>query len=152
MALAKLNVDFWLHSGRLGKSELSLCLYHKSAELGRPLLERLKQLELKPRPSECSFSFVRCDRQRALSKLLIQLVPQDDALRVMNLQCADDKATIRLTDLGLPLLIEAFAQWLAGMEDFGVSPRNSRLGRKQLGQLDRESIELWFWGPYYYAP
>ncbi|GEM_PF-2335171 len=36
--------------------------------------------------------------------------------------------------------------WLAGAEDFGVSPRHSSHKTIDLGKLDRESGELWFWG------
>jgi hypothetical protein len=36
-----------------------------------------------------------------------------------------------------------------GSEDLGVSPRHSDRRPKQLGSLDRESGELWLFGPGY---
>lgn len=80
------------------------------------------------------------------------LVPRRDDLQVMSIRCDSDAATIEMTDEGIRLLIDACAKWLDGGEDFGVSPRNSALKPKHFGELDRESAELWFWGPGYAGP
>lgn len=53
---------------------------------------------------------------------------------------------------GLFLLKNALATWLGGVEDFGVSPGHSDLKPKAFGKLDKESGELWFWGPGYAGP
>ena len=63
-----------------------------------------------------------------------------------------DNKTIEMTSDGLTLLASAIRSWLAGAEDFGVSSRKSKPKPKQLGKLDRESGELWFWGPFYAGP
>jgi hypothetical protein len=63
-----------------------------------------------------------------------------------------ESATIEMTEEGHTLLSAALSSWLAGAEDFGVSPRHSSLSPKNLGALDRESMEIWFWGPGYAGP
>lgn len=70
----------------------------------------------------------------------------------MSIKSDSDAATIEMTDVGLGLLIVACAKWLDGSEDFGVSPRHSTLRTKELGELDRQSGELWFWGPSHAGP
>ena len=70
----------------------------------------------------------------------------------MSIRRAGDCATVEMTDKGLGLMIHAFAVWLDGGEDFGISPGHSDLKWKELGKLDRESGELWFWGPSYDGP
>ena len=95
--------------------------------------------------------------QRLLAKLArcqltFLLVPKREDLKVMNIRRDTDTATIEMTDDGFALITDAVASWLAGAEDFGVSPRQSSLNRRQFGRLDQESGELWFWGPGYAGP
>jgi hypothetical protein len=80
------------------------------------------------------------------------LVAERDELKVMNIRCTLDAATIEMTDRGLALLVDAIHGWLAGDEDFGISPRRLSLKPQQLGELDRASGELWLWGPHFGGP
>jgi hypothetical protein len=57
-----------------------------------------------------------------------------------------------MTGNGLALMMNAVSSWLAGAEDFGISPDHASFKRKEMGKLDQESGELWLWGPSYYAP
>jgi hypothetical protein len=79
-------------------------------------------------------------------------VAPNENLRVMNVRCEGDTATIQFTSVGLSLLVNAFESWLGGGEDFGVSPLHSSRKRSELGTLDHESGEVWFWGPGYVGP
>ena len=57
-----------------------------------------------------------------------------------------------MSDAGLLLLKKSLIHWLDGKEDFGVSPRYGVSTAKALGKLDKESGEIWFWGPGYSGP
>jgi hypothetical protein len=150
MKLVQRNIDFWLHPSKLGTNEPTLCLHHSTAEIGQTIFDSLARLG-GTNDNTCTITFDRCRRERALATLTISLVAPQDELQVMNIACVGEQATITVTAAGLTLLRDAVAQWLAGAEDFGVSPCRVR-NRKHLGSLDRESGELWFWGPHYSAP
>lgn len=76
------------------------------------------------------------------------VAPRDE-LKVMNIRRQVDTATIEMTDFGLKTLAKAITSWLAGGEDFRVTAGHAGVKPKQLGRLDRESGDLWFWGPGY---
>lgn len=151
-AFEKLPIECWIYSGRLGFDQPSICLFHQSKALGKELLDAVKELQSADCPAQRVLTFAGCSRKRAVTRLTILVVRESERLRVMNIRCAEDTATIEMTERGLPLLMDAIASWLAGAEDFGVAPRHASLPAKELGTLDRESGELWFWGPGYYAP
>ncbi len=87
-----------------------------------------------------------------LHALELVLVPHSDELAVLHIGRRDDVAVFEFTTLGLDLLVKAMASWLAGGEDFRVAPDQSDRPTKELGVRDRQSGELWFWGPTYDAP
>ena len=147
-----LEIEFWVHEGKLGKTQHSLCLFHDSLEIGSPILEALYELRTETRPASCKLTFAASSRKQGLLSLRLMVVPKREDLQVMCICYDVEGAKIEMTDEGLKLLIEAFTAWLSGGEDFGVSPRHSKLNPNVLGKLDRESIELWFWGPRYVSP
>lgn len=149
---SNLEVDFWVHRGKLGTTEPSLCLFHGSVSMGAPVLHALRELQDAGCPAQRLLTFTRASRRGALTSLRLRLVPGRDELRVMNIRRDSDAATIEMTDSGLVLLIHAVTSWLAGAEDFGVSPSHATLKKKDLGKLDQKSGELWFWGPGYGGP
>jgi len=151
-AYANLAVDFWVHPAKLGVTQPSLCLFHDSKDVGSPIIDALTELTNAARPAQRKLTFVNCSRDRALSSLRLRVVPGRDELQVMSIRCDSGGATIEMTDDGLRLLIKACTAWLGGAEDFGVSPRHSSIKSKDFGKLDRESGELWFWGPSYAGP
>jgi hypothetical protein len=151
-SFSNLEVDFWIHPGKLGISSPSLCLSHDSTRAGTPILNAIKELKNEQCPARRKLTFSTCSRKRALSTLRLRLVPGREDLRVMSIRCDSDTATIEMTDTGLTLLANACAAWLAGSENFSVSPRHSILTPKDLGTLDRDSGELWFWGPGFGGP
>lgn len=148
-AFENLPIECWIYPGRLGTERPSICLSHRSKELGKELLDAVKELQSADRPAQRVLTFASCMRKRAIARLTIIVVGESERLRVMNIRCVGDRATIEITDRGLPLLIDKLALWLEGAEDFGVAPDQSSLKGKELGTLDRESGELWFWGPSY---
>ena len=151
-AYENLSIDFWVHTGKLGLTQPSLCLFRDAVQVGTPLLDALTELNGQACPARCTLTFKACTRSQALRKLTLMLFPEREDLRIMNIQCDADTGTIEMADVGLALMTDAVASWLAGAEDFGVSPRHSSLNPKQFGKLDKASGELWFWGPGYYAP
>lgn len=84
--------------------------------------------------------------------LRLQVIPEREELLVMSIRRDAEMATIEMTQEGIGLMFEALTAWLAGAEDFGVAPHHSVKRAKELGKLDRESGELWFWGPGYAGP
>jgi hypothetical protein len=151
-AYREIQAELWVHPGRLGFSHPSLCLFHDSAEVGTEIRHALTELQQQPVPARLTITFKACSRKSALHKLKLMLVPQRDDLAIMSIRCERDGATIEMTSHGLALLASAVESWIAGAEDFGVSPPYSKRKPKELGKLDRESAELWFWGPGYWAP
>ena len=147
-----LAIDFWVYPGKLGTTAPSLCLFHDTASMGTELFDALNKLKNSACPATCTLTFNPCSRRRSLHKLRLALVTERDDLKVLSIRHSAETATIEMTGEGLTLLVEAVTSWLAGSEDFGISANHSSLNRKQLGKLDIESAELWFWGPSYYAP
>lgn len=144
-----LKVDFWLYPGKCGLSRPTLCVYHQSREIGAPILDAIFELKSGACPVKRTLTFLPRSRKPALTTLQLWRVSGSAELCVMNMRCNVDQAIIEMTDVGLELLTDAFSKWLAGGEDFGVAPRHANLKSKELGRLDDESLELWFWGPSY---
>lgn len=151
-AFEDINVDFWVDPGKLGFLRPSLCLFHDVATKGSQLFDALKELESGPCPAQRKLTFAACSRPSPLRELRFVLAQEREDLKVMSIQHNGASAIIEITSEGLPLVMDAVATWLAGAEDFGVSPRHSDRKPKQLGELDRQSGELWFWGPSYDGP
>ncbi|QDU95254.1 hypothetical protein [Lignipirellula cremea] len=147
-----LQIDFWRHQGKLGVTLSSLCLFQGLPPTGTPILAALQELASEPPPVQRLLTFVPCDRPRPLTSLRLQLVPPREELQVLSIRYEGQAATIEMTAVGRGLAEEAVAAWMSGAEDFCVSPRHARLKKKAFGLLDRQSSELWFWGPDYYAP
>jgi hypothetical protein len=130
----------------------ALCLFHASLEAGAFIRETLRELVAETCPSDRRIRFPPCSRENAFVELHLQKVASHADMRVMSVRLEQSKAAVELTDAGLEVMLDAVQAWLAGSEDFGVSARNSRVNRKTLGRLDRESPEVWFWGPGYLGP
>ena len=151
-AFRDLEVDLWVHPRKLGIAEPSICLFHDRCEAGAQILDAIAELVDEARPAQRTITFKPCSRPHALGKLKLKLEAIGDDLKIMHIGLDRDTATIEMTDEGLSLLKKALETWLAGGEDFGVSPRHSPLKPKAFGKLDKESGELWFWGPGYASP
>jgi hypothetical protein len=151
-AFENLKIDFWVHAGKLGVTQPSLCLFHKSPQVGTQLLDAIAELKDQVCPAHRTLTFAPCSQKTPLLKLKLMLVPESEDLKVMSIRQNADVATIEMTDVGHALLHDAIVSWLTGAEDFGVSTRRSSLKPRQFGKLDRESGELWFWGPGYAGP
>ena len=149
-----LDIDLWVHPGKLGVTQPSVCLFHESRDTGAKVLETIAELAGDPPPAHRSITFHPCSRPGALRRLNLKLDVIGDDLKIMHISVGPDRdtATIRMTKEGLSLLTRALRTWLDGGEDFGVSPRHSALKPKAFGKLDKESGELWFWGPGYAGP
>ena len=151
-AFENLAVECWVHPGKVGLSQPCLCLFHDAVDLGKPIRDALIALQDDSGDSGMSLKFRSNGRRGAIDRLKLIRSSSRDDLRVMSIQCANEVATIEMAEEGLALMIDAVNSWLKGAEDFCVSPRHSSLSRKQLGMLDRESGELWFWGSHYHGP
>lgn len=151
-AFSYLDVELFHHTGRLGASQPFLCLFHNSKERGSPILVAAKELKAENGSAHRTLTFERCPRGRSITNLRLEVVSRHDDMQVMNIRCEAETATIVMTKVGLDSFIDACTKWLEGAEDFCVSPRTSTLNSRQFGRLDRESGELWFWGPGYTGP
>lgn len=151
-AFEDLAIDFWCHEGKLGHTEPSLCLFHGVELDGAQLLDALIELMGEASPCQRVIIFAPCSRKSALCKLTLRLVSTRDELKVLSIRQDGAAAMIEMTVEGWALVEDAVTRWLAGKEDFGVSSDASGRKAKQLGILDRESGELWFWGPGYNGP
>lgn len=147
-----LEVDLWVHPHRLGVTQPSVCLFHDRRNAGLQILDALVELGGDVRPAQRTITFRLCSRPRALRKLKLKLDAICEDLKVLHIGLDRDTATINMTDEGLSLLKNSLTTWLDGGEDFGVSPRHGVLNPKAFGKLDKESGELWFWGPGYAGP
>lgn len=150
--LLNLGIEIWIHPGKLGVSQPSLCLYHSSKKSGDQLLSILDEMQSEDCPSKHTLTFKPTDRHGTVTTLrLLQIAGYTD-LRVMNIASETNVATIQMTAIGRDIIKSGILKWLDGAEDFCVSVRNSKLKPGQLGRLDRTSGELWFWGPTYIGP
>jgi hypothetical protein len=145
--IQNIGITCWEHAGKLGLTEPTICIWRSRVDLGQSLLLAVDQLSRAELPAHRSLTFKSSDRRRNITKIDLKVVPLREELRVMNIARNGQLATIEMTPDGLLLLLDAFRTWTAGGEDFGVSPRHSRLRKHELGLLDRSSGELWFWGP-----
>ncbi len=149
---ANLDLDLWLHRGRLGLIEPSLCLFHETIRQGAPLLEALNELRNGKCPTKLTITFSHRRRALGLLQLRLLYVIERDDLRIMSIRHEGDAAIVEMTAEGLELLNDGLTAWLAGAEDFGVCARHSNVMPNELGPLDQSSGELWFWGPQYAGP
>lgn len=145
--LEQLDVECWRHAGKLGHATPTICLFHATADGGRPILQALDELQAEAPRSKRTITFKPSVRKRNISTLRLRLVPARNELRVMNIACDPGTMSIEMTDAGLQLIRDAVKAWLNGSEDFGISPDDADLKRHELGAIDMESGELWFWGP-----
>lgn len=148
----ELPLQLWVYPGRLGRVQPSLCLRHDTADEGSELSSALAELTNATPPSRRTLRLVPSHGKGSLRTLDLLLSPVRDDLKVMSVRYSGQVGTIEFTTIGLSLLADAVASWLAGAEDFGVGALHTKMKPRELGQLDRDSGELWFWGPRYAGP
>lgn len=149
---ANLSIDLWVHGSGLHRRARAICLYRRSVECGEAILQALLELQKEHPPSRRTLTFSASERPRPLRTLRLEVVPARSELRVISIRYEGDLATIEMTHLGLEAMIRSVRSWLAGGEDFCVDSSVEHVPSKDLGELDRQSCELWFWGPSYYGP
>lgn len=143
-----LKVECWFYSGRSGAAHDCLCVEHTSTDQGREILEALSDLKRTGGEARRKLTFAPTNRRNAIEQLALELTPARAELKVMNIRRNGAAATIEMTSEGNLLVADAVAAWLGGGEDFGVSSKHSTSTQgKEFGRLDRDSMELWFWGP-----
>jgi hypothetical protein len=147
-----LDIDIWTYPKKLGVSEPSLCLFHSSTQSGKQLLSALDEMQLEGCPSKRTLTFRPTERRGSVTTLRLLLIAESSDLRVMNIACDRNIATIQMTAIGRHIIQSGILNWLDGLEDFGVSAGHSTLKRRELGKLDHTSAELWFWGPTFDSP
>lgn len=151
-AFTGIDVQVWRSRKKFKGTEPYICLFHESRELGMPILEVLRELEVSELPARRTLTFTTRQQPERFRKMQLVLVDSTEDLRVMHVSCAEDAVVVQLTLLGLDVFREGLQAWFKGSEDFCVSVDQASLKRKQLGRLDRASGELWFWGPGYAGP
>jgi hypothetical protein len=147
-----LDVECWWYKGKIGTSPFTLCFYHSTASPCEELIAALDELAADPLPAKRLVTVKPCSRDRCVSTLRLRHVAERGDLRVMHVSRAGDIVTIEMTTVGLALIRGAIVTWGNGAEDFGVGADRSEMKKEELGALDLASSEIWFWGPYYFAP
>ena len=147
--LQDLDIECWRFAGRLGKNEPTLCVFTSNPESCAPLMLAIDELAQSGPPARRSVTFRSCRRPRGCSRLRLLLAHESDELRRMQISVDGCTATIEMTIAGLEQLRDAVTAWRNGGEDFGIYPNWKRNRRRELGEKDLASGELWFWGPSY---
>jgi len=147
-----LDLECWVHKRGLGRKPWSLCLHHGSKEAGRELLTALDELRELAQPAQRTLLLKPSTRPRARTTLRLRLVLNRPEFRVLRFSYDERAALFEMTTAGWPLLRSAIEIWLRGGEDYGLHARHSKRRKIDLGAEDLASGELWFWGPFYYAP
>lgn len=151
--LQSLPVDCWRHRGRLGVAEVNLCLFHDRCDAGiEPLLRVADELEREGPGARRTVGVRPCGRPHPVTQLKLSLHAVSPELRVMCVDCDAGIGRIDLTPIGLAAWRDAIGAWSQGMEDYGLAPRHGESDRRRLGDKDRTSAEIWFWGPGYHGP
>jgi hypothetical protein len=150
--LQSLDLECWLHRGRLGRTPWAVCLYQPRAEACEPLLRALDELQENGPPVQRVLTFQRCQRPGSFSAMRLKLVAESSELRVLCISHDAPSVTITMTADGWDVLRDAVEAWRKGSDDFGISPLHGKIGKRELGAADRASGELWFWGPFYWGP
>lgn len=152
-AFQNLKIEIWFRPDKLGATRGCLCAFRSSAEIGKEFLDALLDLCVGDLPQKRTLTIAPCDRRLSIRKLVLALLPPSDNLKVMSIRRDADSAVIEMTPEGLEIMIKGVQSWLSEAEDFCVSPTHARnVTKKHFGRLDRESMELWFWGPGYAGP
>lgn len=151
-AFDRLPIEIWVSDRKLGATADCLCIYHGSPAECSQFVDALSELEVEDAPARRTLTFAPCSRKSPVGKLTFSFVAPTEALRVMHIRRENEAVIIQVTRDGLSLLRNAFSSWQEGAEDFGIASRHSSLAARQLGKLDRESSEIWFWGPRYTGP
>ncbi|MEM9703491.1 MAG: hypothetical protein AAF907_13715 [Planctomycetota bacterium] len=144
-------VECWMHEGRLGVSPRSVCLFHRRPEEGRELLEAL-EVAAAGEPYRRTITLAASDRPGAMRTIRLERVEPTCDLKAMHADCSADCCLIRLTPAGAEGLRSRFESWFEGLEDFGFGRCRPLRPEWDLGEADRASAEIWFWGPGYIGP
>ena len=148
----QMDVQCWMHPGKFGVTEPTICLHHRAAELGRPIIQALDELSTETPPSSRMLTFLPSSQKHVLTAIPLRCVATRNELRLVHISCRQETVTVEMTQVGLDVLRDALTAWFLGQEDFRVSPRHAKLNRDEWGPLDKSSGELWFWGPGYAGP
>lgn len=141
-------LECWEHPDKLGTTTPCLCL--TGVEAAPSMQLAIEELFAEGVPSQRTLQLKPSKRVAALSVIKVVLESESDELKQMALQRDGDTAILRFTERGLQAFRAAVIRWQGGGEDFPLSSEGSRKARdlkksKELGKLDLESGELWFW-------
>jgi len=148
-----LNLECWWETtARLGPREPCVCLYLSNPDACLPLLGAIEELQSEDAPAKRTITFSAHRRTSRISKLRLLSAPKSDELRYLCVSVDKETTTVEMTTMGLDGLRQAIENWRDGAEDFCIPVTTSRRERRNLGEKDLASGELWFWGPYYQGP
>jgi len=140
-----------MHDGRLGVSPRSVCLFHRRPDDGRVLLDALAEAEAGA-PYRRTATLAASSRPGAVRTVRFEIAEPTIEMKAMHAACAGETCVIRLTAEGAAAFRSSLNAWFDGGEDFGCGPRQADVPAETLGEADRASAEVWFWGPHYSGP
>ena len=141
----QLDVEIWWHAASRSFPENSIFIYRKDESAASEILDALLELSRRSLPAKITVPFVESERPTSLRSLKLLSVAARQDLSVMHIHRNDKQAIIEMTTAGLELMIKSVRKWLAGEEDFCISPKHAQ--GIILGALDKTSASIWFWGP-----
>src|SRR5688500_18449723 len=119
-----LDIDCWIHDGKLGVSQPSVCFSHVAPRLSEAcgaILLALDELHSDGPPAKRTLTFKPTSRRTNISTCRLSLLAESEQLRVLNISCESASCAIDMTVTGSLLLRDAIVIWRDGGEDFGIS-------------------------------
>lgn len=142
-----IDVECWEERARLGTTWPTICLFHADVSRGREIFEAVDELAAEVPVAKRTLTFKPSSRKHSIGTLRLRLVPERPDLRVMSVTVDSSTATVEMTTVGLGVVRDGVQAWLEVAEDFGVSADQADFKKRDLGDLDKASLEMWFWGP-----
>ena len=82
---------------------------------------------------------------RWFTKLELAVMPERDDLKQMSIRSEGERVIVEVTPARIGDLLQGIRDVRAGTGDYAIRPKGGRALAERLGQLDRESLWLWFW-------
>ena len=82
---------------------------------------------------------------RGFSKLQLAVIPERDELQQMSIRTEGELAIVEVTPARIDDLIQGIRDVRAGTGDYAIRPHLDQANGHESGQIDRESLCLWFW-------
>ncbi len=143
------RISCWI-GPRLGLTSRSVCLQTDADGCDRLLLA-IQEVDQEGPPAQRKLTLVpfRNDEElpRRIAVIRLILSPVTEPLQHMCVDARGAAVDVQLTPGYLIELRRCVELLKQGVSDFCLRPRPRKRRSRDLGELDRQSLELWFWSP-----